>query len=258
MIQSLRTRIVQMKRSAMKQLPSSLRTSKPVVQVFINEALRKSSYTFINFPSLLSPMTAAKCHYKLVIYNELGKRVQRFTIPLDKFGSKAVRIDQLTSHPLPELGMISAQYCPDSRLNFSDRHLERLKPHFFSLYHDDDMGSCGLIHPQTLINQKPRPEFHWQSNHLIDTSPLRSVEVYQINPSQESVTSEVSLNSIDADVLVSKTDVLKPHGSRRLKWEIDSSFPEFICIAMKGVPAPNAKPLIFVNFKDGTYGAAHG
>jgi hypothetical protein len=130
--------------------------------------------------------------------------------------------------------------------------------HFYAFYTDETMNSCALVHPQTAFPVSACPELAGQSNLLIETAPLRALEIYQINPSSESVESTLSLLGSGRRQLIAEKATLPPHGARKTVWTSDVfADEERVNIGFDGVPGPNAKPLVFQIFKDGAFTACH-
>jgi hypothetical protein len=93
---------------------------------------------------------------------------------------------------------------------------------------------------------------------LIFPHAFDELEIFQINPSPAAAESVVSLHDMHGDVVTSGHGRIAAHGARRIVWSTQPlrSYP-FVSLASDTLTAPNAKPLVFLNFANGAFTAAH-
>jgi hypothetical protein len=239
-------------------LPSAFYDIKGVVQLFINNPKRQTTYTFTNFPGLYSPASAVPCRYDLCLFDPQGETVFKHAVNLPVFGTVAIQPKDLFQGPLPELGMISARIRPVSGFRYPYAHLGTLRSHFYAMYHDPDMRSMALVHPQCMFQDPPAPTIGWWSDLLIQVNGLEFLDVYQINPGPAAVQTDLYMTDAKGKKIISSPGELRPYGARCVTWpkSIFASH-KYVALGMQGLPAENAKPLVFNNFKDGSFSASH-
>jgi hypothetical protein len=229
-----------------------------VVQLFLNDELRRSTYTLTNVASLFAPREAAPCRYELVLHGPEGRVVGKTEIDVPSFGTAEVRLEDHLRGPLPSRGVLVARTRSRNRLHQGGRHLGAITPHFYALYHAPDMSSLALIHPQTGLIDAPESDARWRSNLHVDVSGLAALEVFQINPSPRPAKSRLEL--WDGDVLLASAEAtLGPRVSRVVRWGQDvlRRAKGAVRLGATGVTAPNAKPLLFQVQADGRFSASH-
>lgn len=244
-------------RLARKISPRSLNVDMPVCQLFLGGYGKRTVYTFVNFPSLYCPRTAASCHYALTLYDQDGVEVARGRVTVPPFGTAAVRLEDVLRRPLPELGLLAAQIRPSAPFSYADHHLGTITAHFYAMYHDEEMRSLSVIHPQTTLWGASPPRMPWRSNLLIRPETIEAVEIFQINPATTSAQTTLSVSSPDGKPIVSSTSRIPARGVRRIYWPaVEFRERPFVVLTADAVTAPNAKPLLFQHYQTG-FCAAH-
>ena len=237
--------------------PGPVEVGPPICQLFIGGHGKRTAYTFVNFPSLFSPANASACSYKLTLYDQDGSEVgsRRITVPM--LGTAEVRLEDLFDLSLPEVGLVSAQITSGSRLSYADRHLGPVRAHFYAMYHDEEMRSIAIVHPQSAMWQQAPALESWRSSLVICPKKLKALELFQINPTGAEARTEISICALDGDQLTSSSAQMPSRGSRRMYWAAsDFGAHEYVVIASQSLAAPNAKPLVFQHHAGG-FSASH-
>jgi hypothetical protein len=243
-------------------VPRSWDVSQPIVQLFVHEPpLLRTRYTFVNFPSLYSPATSEHVRYELTLRDTDGRVARRGSLDVSAFGSVDCDPETVFGADLPSLGSISAQIRSGRRLAYSDKHLGKLTAHFYALYHDADMRALSVIHPQTAMWKRSThvDNDKWASNMLIPPSKLSCIRLLQVNPTRDVRHTEIVLRSLDGgNVVASSAARMAPMSTRSIQWETETlPSQEMVYIASDSLTAPNAKPLVFLFFRNGAFSAAH-
>jgi len=239
-------------------LPRSMTIGPPITQIFICDGEIQSKYTLTDFPSFFSPKHAADYVYNVTIYDEQGNVAGTKKMSISKFGTIEIVPEKTFDFKLPKFGMISVGIEPLKRFSFSDRHLGIIFPHFFAMYHDRDMASTILLHPQTNSMDVPEPNLEWKSNLLINTENLDRLEVYQINPSHQSADTDLMLCDQDHNVLMTSKASMKPRSTRKVEWDVSGlGQKRFLYVGSSGLTGSNAKPLVINRLTNGVFSGSH-
>lgn len=243
-----------------KFVPRSFDVSPPIVQLFVHEPPRlRTHYTFVNFTSLYSPGTSEPVRYVLTLRDDRGHTVGKAKIEVPPFGSVDCDPERVFGCKLPALGSLCAQIRSRRLFSYSDKHLGKVTAHFYALYRDEGMRALSVIHPQTAIwNHTPRPE-RWSSNMLIPPATLESIRFLQVNPTQRPVQTEIVLRARHTGEIVERSvAAMAPMGARSVTWQTDQlSSRDMLYLTSDSLTAPNAKPLVFLFFRNGAFSAAH-
>jgi hypothetical protein len=242
----------------MNHLPRPLNIAGPVIQLYVHDQTRTTTFTFANFPSLYAPRRALSYRYVVECRGPDGTALGRRTLKVPAFGVRQVGIDELFGSELPSWGTIHVGLRPTSLLNRSDQHLGRLTPHFYTLYHEREMRFLALVHPQTLAVRGRMALPEWRSNLLLDAELAETLEVFQVNPTGRTVTSELRVHNENGTVLTRSSCALPPYGVRRERWVVQEFGPaRWISLGADHLTGPNAKPLVFVTNRDGLLSGSH-
>lgn len=229
-----------------------------VVQLFLHDELRRTTYTFTNVASLFAPAEAAPCRYELVLHGPEGRVVGKTEIDVPSFGSAQVRLEDHLRGPLPPRGLLVVRTRSRNRLHQGGRHLGAITPHFYALYHAPDMSSLALIHPQTGLIDAAAKDARWRSNLHLDVSGLTALEAFQINPGPRPARSVLEL--WDGEQLLASADAtLGPRVTRLVRWDeaVLRTAKGDVRLGARGMTAPNAKPLVFQLQAGGRFSASH-
>lgn len=241
-----------------RHLPRGMNIAGPVIQLYIHDALRTTTFSFVNFPSLYAPRGAQSYRYTVECRGSDGAKFGRQTLTVPAFGAVEAEITQLFGTELPPWGTVHVSLRPTSFFTRHDQHLGRLTPHFYALYHEPEMGFLALVHPQTEAWAGGGPLEEWRSTLLIDTELAEFVEAFQINPTARSVTSELRVYDEDGVVLTSASTVLPAFGVRRERWVVkDLGAGRWVSLGADRLAAPNAKPLVFATNRAGLISGSH-
>jgi hypothetical protein len=241
-----------------KYRPRPLNMAGPLVQLFLNDEERTTTFTFANFASLYAPKGAMAYRYLIECRDPDGGHLGRKEITVPIYGARAIGVSDLCDPPLPEWGTIHVRLRSTSLLNRHDQHLGLLTPHFYALYHEREMRSLALVHPQTSVCavDVERPE--WRSNLLFDTDSVDALEVFQLNPSPRAVASELRIVDERGSVLARALSTVPAFGVRRERWVVqDLHAGRWVSIAADHLTAPNAKPLVFATNRAGLVSGSH-
>jgi hypothetical protein len=226
-----------------------------VCQLFINSFGKRTVYTLLNFVSLFVPDAPQACDYELTLYDQAGIKLGTEVVTVQPFGALAVRLDEVFNFSLPELGLLSATIYPRNEQAIS--HLGDLKPYFYAMYHDEDMRSMAIIHPQSTVLTYRPVQTRFRSSLVVRTDTVEGIEIFQMNPVPEECKASISVVSMHGTRLVSSDDLIPGLGSRRVYWRTAKFRDhEFIALASDSMTAGNAKPLLFQHSANG-FTAAH-
>jgi hypothetical protein len=230
-----------------------------IVQLFLHEPGRTTTATFTNVASLYAPQDAVGCRYELTLFGETGARVGSIEVDVAPYGTVELNLAERLPGTLPRHGILVARLRSAPRLHRGAKHLGAIVPHFYVLYHAPDRGSLALVHPQTGLVEHPAPDQRWTSNLRYDPAPLAALEACQINPTAGPARSTVELWCGD-ERLDAREAELAPMASRQVRFGRDvldrATGP--VHVAVDGMTAPNAKPLLFQHLPDGGFAGSHG
>lgn len=245
-------------RKILRWLPRNLKLGDPVLQFFLNGFGKTTRYTFVNFPSLYAPGAAHPCIYDLVLHDALGSIAGRATIEVPVAGTADVVLGDVMRTPLPELGILSARIRSPRHFDYSDRHLGTVRSFFYAAYHDQAMRSISVIHPQTAKYSSLPDRPTWRSNMLLWPSRVNSFELLLMNPTTVDAVTDLQLVAGNGEIVASSAATVPPFGARRVVWESAPlrQYP-YVSVSADMLAAPNAKPLVFLNFDNGAFSAAH-
>lgn len=224
-----------------------------ISQLFINSDNIKTVYTLTNFPSFYSPETAYSVIYSVKVYGGSETPAVEKTFKLDPYQSKEVTFEDCTN--LPDIGVVSIDIEPESILSKSDSHLGVLKPQFYTLFHSDDYSSVGLVHPQTAFNAKGHSQ-NWSSNLNLDTKTVKKAVVYQINPTGNVFSNQLSLKTGDGSVLEQKQNSFSAYSAAKCTIDLKED-SRLAHLTLNETTTPNAKPIVFLYFDDGSFTVVH-
>jgi hypothetical protein len=236
--------------------PGHVEVGSPICQLFIGGHGKQSVYTLINFPSLFAPASASACSYLLTLYDQDGAKVASRRVSVPAMGTIEIRPEDVFEMPLPEMGLLSAQISAGSRTSYANRHLGPIRAHFYAMYHDENMRSMAIVHPQSIMwKQRPITE-SWRSSLVICPDKLNALEVFQINPTPSEADTEISICGLDGARLASSSARMAPRATRRMYWKTSDFGDAHIAITSEALTAPNAKPLLFQHYNGG-FSASH-
>ncbi len=260
LVQAVKNILRQFKRKLEGSLPRNLNVSSPIVQIYLGGEY-ETRYSLVNFPSLLSPMTAYTCIYDIALYSKNGSCVGKRSISLEPFQSYEVRPSEIFGENLPDLGMLTAKIRSASPLVFSDKHLGKITPHIYALYSDKERRSLVLVHPQTTLVNKASKNQEWRSGVLLDSNKIKRVIAIQINPSKQSAKSTLFLyrEGEERKWLGEMNGEILPMGARKIEWDIAKTgiSKGNFSIGANTLLSPNAKPIILTYFDNETFTGMH-
>ena len=246
-------------KSAIKaHLPRGLNLGAPVVQLFLNDG-RHTRLGLVNFPSFLAPTRGVDYRYSLHPFDPEGRAAGIATVDMPRYGSMEVDLASLFGERLPAMGMIAVRIRPSRFFSLRDRHLGRIRPHFFTLFASARMESLGLVHPQTHLDASPAPEREWVSNLEIEPTAVTRIELFQINPGRAHVETEAFLQDSDGGMLDRSKARIPPRGTRRVEFDLAALTGRHrtVCVGLRGLAAANGKPILFLHFRDGSFTCCH-
>lgn len=222
----------------------------PVCQIFVNGNGKQTSYTLTNFASLYAPQEARPCRYTVTLFDETGTEAARTGLSIPAFGTVEFKPASEFSGALPEMGLISVEFDETDATGYE--HLGMLRPYFYAMYHDADMHSVAVVHPQTTFLETAPSGKTWRSTLIVATADIEALEIYQVNPVSEERQTSVAVCDLDGATLASSEASMGPRSVRRILWRSDEfSDREFVALSSGAMTAPNAKPLLFQNKKCG-------
>ena len=229
-----------------------------LTQLFLHEPQRRTTLTFTNVASLYAPRGASGCQFEVSLYGETGELVAATDVVVPAYGSASVHLADLISGTLPRHGLAVARLRNAPRFHMGARHLGPIAPFFYALYHEPDMGSMALVHNQSGVESDVHSDSHWHSNLLIQTDGLSALEAWQINPTPVPAPTTMQLWRGD-QLLDERPTTLAPMASRgeRFEAKLFAGSVDPVHIAVKGMTAANAKPLVFHHHVAGGYSASH-
>jgi hypothetical protein len=246
-------------KSAIKaHLPHELNVGAAVVQLYLNDG-RSTRLGLANFPSFLAPTRGEDYRYSLHPFDQDGRAMGSATVELPRYGSREVDLTSLFGDRLPAMGMIAVRIRPVRFFSLRDRHLGRIRPHFFTLFASTRMESLGLVHPQTHLGASPAPDREWVSNLGIEPATVERVELFQINPGRGPVETQAFLQDGEGRVLARSQARIPPRGTRRVEFDLAplAGRHPVVCVGLRGLAAANGKPILFLHFRDGSFTCCH-
>lgn len=246
-------------KSAIKtHLPRGLNLGPAVVQLFLNDG-RCTRLGVANFPSFFAPEQAAGYHCHLRVFDAEGREIASTELALPPYAATEVDLSAAFGQSLPHWGMVAARIYPSSFFSLRDRHLGRIRPHFFTLYADEGMRSIGLVHPQTNLGARAAPERQWLSNLEVDPAMVQKLELFQVNPGDAPVESEAFVQTQGGTVVAAKRHDIPSHGTRRVVFDLSQIAigEKTVSVGLRGLAAANGKPILFLHFRDGSFTCCH-
>lgn len=229
----------------------------PVCQLFLNGFGKKSRYSLTNFASLYAPGDAKALNYTIRLLDAAGSEVYADDITVPPFGTADYSPAERFSGELPELGLFVTELGELPEGAFAGFGM--LRPYFYALYHDSGMQSAAVVHPQTTFLSNAPAGASWQSSLVMPVAGLERIELFQINPSDETRATSVSVCRLDGTQLATSTAEMTAQSVRRIEWataEFARETGPYVCIGSAAMTAPNAKPLLFQH-RAGGFTAAH-
>jgi hypothetical protein len=247
-----------LKSTIKRTLPRGLNIGPAVVQLFLNDG-RKTRLGLSNFPSFLSPVSAADYRYELSAFDEEGREAASVLVDVPRYASVDLDMSAAFGSRLPSLGMVSARIIPVRYFSLSDRHLGRIRPQVFALYASERMESVGLVHPQTSLGAAPALDRRWVSNLEIEPATIDHIELFQVNPGDAWVQSEAFVQGPDGTMLARCSNRIPPRGTRRAVFELASlaGRHKTVSVGLNGLAAANGKPILFLHFRDASFTCCH-
>jgi len=221
-------------------------------QLFIQNEEINTHYTIMNFSSFLSPKTAYRVKYVIKIFAGKQKEFLKRTYILEPFQSKNISFENEKN--LPREGIVTIEMEPVSILSPSDYHLKRLIPHFYTKFISKDNKSIGLVHTQTRFNVRSHSH-NWKSSLAIDSTMVKKVIAYQINPKYDDFKNNLTLYTSENIIVESKQFLFKQLSASKQEFILDSN--KLLHFRIDKTSTPNAKPLLFLYFQDNTFSVVH-
>ena len=230
--------------------PRNWRVSPTIAQLFLDGSF-ESRYSLINFPSLFSPKATYRCVYEIALYNQDGFCIGNKKIRIEPFGSFEIVPSEIFGEKLPNFGMLTARIRSAYFLCFLDKHLGKITSHIYALFLCKEQNSAVLVHPQTTISKKLADNVSWRSGVLWDSTKIKKITAFQINPTPRPFESTLLLLEGDEKKELSKVShTIPPMGSGMFTWDIEAiglGNAKFTIGAL-GLSTPNAKPIIFTYY----------
>lgn len=238
--------------------PRGYRLAPPVAQLYVADAGRSTRFTFIDFPSFLSPRASNEYYYEVAAFRADGSSAGLHRIEVGSLQAREIGVEELGFSSLGNYGIVTAQIKPKRLLSYRDRHLGELTSHFYALFHSRNWQSVALVHPQTTVQVKSQPMMQWTSLRLLDFSKLVKIEVFQINPTPAAFESRLLLRSLKGAIHAVSEGVIAPFGTRQVVWDASCApTNSLLTLSADGMTCPNGKPLVFYHFLNESFSAAH-
>ena len=196
----------------------------PVCQLFVNGQGKRSRYTLTNFASMFAPQEARPMTYAVKLLDETGAEVASQDVTIAPFGTADFFPNERFSETLPELGLLTAELRDYDGPAFE--HLGLLRPYFYAIYHDDGMRSVAVVHPQTTFLDAAPAGASWRSSHIVACGDVQALEVFQINPTNETRETAVAVCDLGGEVKASSAAAMGPRSVRASTKLSSSMVPE--------------------------------
>ncbi|MEZ4820509.1 MAG: hypothetical protein R3A45_11755 [Bdellovibrionota bacterium] len=196
--------------------------------------------------------------YIVDLYDDQGALAASKEVEVPYFGTLEIEPEDFFSGSLPNLGMVSVSIKPKNIFSFKDRHLGLIRPQFYALYHDVDMNSFVLIHPQTSESDTPAASQKWKSTLYVSCDDLQYLDIFQLNPLSKPFESHLALVDQNNSILSESRYMMNARSCRKVKVNVQG-FLQGACVHLEsnGLAASNAKPLVFNHFKNGMFTGSH-
>ena len=246
----------------LRQLMKTNPCNRGVIQIFVNDSQRKTSYSLTNYPSFLLPKLLGSVGYEISLFDESGKLVFSKDIEVPKYGSAKIVPAEIYEGKLPERGIFQANL-KASRFSLLDKYYLRLlgmvTSHFYTMFYSPNFESLALIHPQTVapVPDSDEKSNFWYSQYLIHVPSVAKLEVFQINPCKSAYPLNLKLMNTKGQVIAESTDQVPGYGIRKVVWEKPTlADQEYLYLASDTLRG-NEKPILFSYYSDGSYTALH-
>jgi hypothetical protein len=248
----------QLRSEAHVRLPRGLRPPRRVAQILIHDSDIKTKITLVNFPSFFAPSIDSSYSYIVSVQDGHGRTLAARRFPIGRWHSRElVPAEELGCAALA-LGLVVVELKPANPLFMADRHLGDLTPHFFTVY-ESARGGSALIHPQSMLGRASAPSLSWQSNALIECDRLGRIQLYQMNPSDQAVSSKLLLRDVRSrEPVWIHEGRIEAGGVRRVDVDMaDLPRGALVRLGAEGLGSDNAKPLLLMRLQDGTLMGMH-
>jgi len=229
--------------------------SKPIAQMYINNDQVNTRLCLSNF-SVFAPDHIDICEYKVQIFNNKGVVIYSDNHFIEKHGTAFLDVNNLIGSQ-SKYGMVTVSI--KTHLTQKLDFIDRFTSHLFVLYYTPvTWGSIGVVHPQTgIVKRYDGSKVKWKSNQTIGTKNMSKLQLLIFNPNSISSKTIVNFQSESGKNLESHNIDFQPFETKLLSFKGVLSDSKNINLLLEGINAPNAKPLIFSNFKGGVFAVSH-
>lgn len=232
----------------------------PSLQMYLHEEGIRSFVGLNNFYSTLAAEIESDATVELELRGADGGALFRHRSRLSYFGSRAIDISELLRERgvHSPRGIVAVRMTPARRRHKRFQELGLFLSQFFMFYRDDTSGSVAHIHPSSQLEPGATPSPPFVSSQIIATRGIRSVVLYQCNPSakQHRMTFELH-DAATRAVHASKTVDVASLGVSRVEFVMDSPVPASLVLSIDALPSGNSKPMLQRRFIDGRFSMSH-
>ena len=235
--------------------PRTYRMGPPVMQLYLHDKEIDTRYAVQHFSSFYCERGTYELIFRVRLYSAMGKEVAQKDFTLSYLQSQEI-VPSECFDKVPEIGMCTIELKTKEFQLYPDRHLGILKPFFYALYHTRDFSSMGLVHPQSAVFIKETPKIPWLSAQFMETGGLSKIVSYHLNPTVREFKTGIYLQGQN-NKLQSREITLSAMGVSKEEWNIKECGERLLRIGCDSLSTPNAKPLLFLYFEDGSFSMSH-
>ncbi len=234
----------------------------PSLQMYLNEEGTRSFVGLNNYFSSLAADIANDATVEVQLYDTDGAPSCSHELRLSHFGSHALDITAVLAERgiTSPRGIVTVKMAPVRRRRKRYQELGLFLSQFFMFYRDDQAGSVAHIHPSSQLEPDARPSPPFLSSQIVHTKGLRSVVLYQCNPSGSPHRTTFELqDAATRRKLAEQTVEIPALGVRRVELAMDAlaEVPARVLVFANALPSGNSKPMLQRRFIDGRFSMSH-
>lgn len=244
-----------------EQLLDAIETLHPVAQLFIADEQMDTRLCINNYFSALAPEIEAPVRGQFFLFDEKGRFLSGQEFQLAYHGSFSVSVVEILKQSglRAPLGLAACLLYSENAQQFS-AYMDSPVSHFFACYEGRKGEGLAVVHPQVRFGDEPFGEF-WRSSQSIVVSGLKSLDIYQANPTRMERKLTYELRDLASKGLVAQRSLcLAAHSAAKLRFAMEELQCESgeLYLTADPLPAPNGKSLLMRRFLDGRFTISHG
>jgi hypothetical protein len=232
----------------------------PSLQMYLHEENIRSFVGLNNFYSTLAAEIESDSTVELELRGTDGRVLFTHRTRLSYFGSQAIDLSKLLRERGVESprGLVAVRMAPTRRRHKRFQELGLFLSQFFMFYRDDASGSVAHIHPSSQLERDASPSPPFLSSQIIATRGLRSVVLYQCNPTPKAHRMTMELQDAATRARhAAKTIEVAPLGVARVEFAMTNPVPASLVLSIDALPSGNSKPMLQRRFADNRFSMSH-